>query len=181
MTKKTLLRILPFVAVLMMVALLAPGCAKKTKPVTEEAPTVEMEPAPAPEPPPSDTTGQALREWQKQMEADLRLVKTVYFDYDRANLRRDAQDALSVNAKLFQKYTKWSIAIEGHCDERGTSEYNLALGERRAISAYRYLISLGITESRLSTVSFGEERPADPGQNETAWSKNRRAEFKVQY
>jgi peptidoglycan-associated lipoprotein len=181
MTKKTFQRILPFVVVLMMAALLVPGCAKKTKPVMEEPePTVEMEPVVEPEPAP-DTTGQALREWELQMEADARLVRTIYFDYDKSNLRKDAQDALSANAKLIQKYTKWTVTIEGHCDERGTAEYNLALGERRAMSAYRYLVSLGIEDKRLSTVSYGEERPADPGHTEAAWSKNRRCEFKIAY
>ena len=179
MTKKTLQRILPFVVVLMMAAMLLPGCAKKAKPVMEEPePTIEIEPAPEPAP---DTTGQALREWQQQMETDMRLVRVIYFDYDKSNLHKNAQDALSSNAKLVQKYTKWSVTIEGHCDERGTAEYNLALGERRAMSAYRYLVSLGLPDSRLSTVSFGEERPANPGHTEAAWSKNRRAEFKIAY
>ena len=172
---------LPFVMVLMMAALLLPGCAKKAKPVMEEPePTIEIEPAPEPEAVP-DTAGQALREWQKQMEADMKLVRTIYFDYDKSNLRKDAQDALSSNAKLIQKYPKWKVTIEGHCDERGTAEYNLALGERRAMSAYRYLVSLGIPDSQLSTVSYGEERPADPGHNEAAWAKNRRDEFKIAY
>lgn len=179
MTKKAFLRILPFVAVLMMAALLLPGCAKKARPVMEEPePTIEIEPAP--EPPP-DTTGQALREYQQRMQADLKLVQAIYFDFDRSNLRKDAQDALSANAKLFQKYTQWNITIEGHCDERGTNEYNLALGERRALSAYRYLVSLGIGEDRLSTVSFGEERPVDPGHNEAAWSLNRRDNLTIAY
>ena len=181
MTKKTLQRILPFVVVLMMAAMLLPGCAKKAKPVMEEpAPTIDIEPAPEPVDVP-DTTGQALREWQQLMESEMKLVRAIYFDYDKSNLHKNAQDALSSNAKFIQKYTKWSVAIEGHCDERGTAEYNLALGERRAMSAYRYLVSLGIPDSRLSTVSFGEERPANPGHTEAAWSKNRRAEFKIAY
>jgi peptidoglycan-associated lipoprotein len=181
MTKKTFQQILPFVVVLMMVAMLLPGCAKKAKPVMEEPkPTIEVEPVPEPEPIP-DTTGQALREWQLQMEADMKLVRVIYFDYDKSNLRKDAQDALSSNAKFIQKYPAWKVSIEGHCDERGTAEYNLALGERRAMSAYRYLVSLGIPDKRLSTVSYGEERPVDPGHTEAAWSKNRRAEFKIAY
>jgi peptidoglycan-associated lipoprotein len=72
------------------------------------------------------------------------------------------------------------IVIEGHCDERGTAEYNIALGERRAKSVKRYLINLGVDSSQLSTISYGEERPADPGHNEAAWAKNRRAEFVIQ-
>jgi len=182
MTKRILVRVLPFVAVLMMVALLVPGCAKKAKPGTEEPkPTVQVEPTPAPPTPPSDTTGQALRQFQEQMAADLKLVQAIYFDYDKSDLRKEAQDALSNDAKLFQKYPQWKIKIEGNCDERGTNEYNLALGERRAISAQKYLVSLGIDAARLSTVSYGEERPLDFGHDEAAWAKNRRDDFKVEY
>ncbi|MBM3325054.1 MAG: peptidoglycan-associated lipoprotein Pal [Calditrichaeota bacterium] len=164
----------------MMLVLLLPGCAKKAKPVTEEPkPTVKVEEPPPP--PPPDTTGQALREYQEQMAADLKLVQTIYFDFDKSDLRRDAIESLNSNAKLFQKYPEWKITIEGHCDERGTNEYNLALGERRALSAQKYLISLGIATGRLSTVSYGEERPVDLGHNEAAWAKNRRDEFKITY
>jgi peptidoglycan-associated lipoprotein len=181
MTKKALLRILPFVAVLMMAAVLLPGCAKKAKPVMEEPkPTVKVEPAPPP-PPPPDTTGQALRERQERMQADLKLVKTIYFDFDKSNLRKDAQETLNNNAKLFQKYPEWKISIEGNCCELGTNEYNLALGERRAMAAYRYLTSLGLGADRLSTVSYGEERPVDLGHTEEARSKNRRDDFKIVY
>ncbi|MFH1010664.1 MAG: peptidoglycan-associated lipoprotein Pal [bacterium] len=180
MTKKTFVRVLPFVAAVMMLALLLPGCAKKAKPVMEEPkPTVKVEEPPPP--PPPDTTGQGLRQWQEQMAADLRLVQTIYFDYDKSDLRKDAMDALNNNAKLFQKYPQWKIKIEGNCDDRGTNEYNLALGERRAMSARKYLVSLGIGADRLSTVSYGEERPVDLGQNEAAWAKNRRDDFKVEY
>lgn len=180
MKRRILVRVLPFVAVLMMVALLVPGCAKKAKPVTEEPkPTVKVEPTP--EPAPADTIGQALRQLQEQMAADLKLVRAIYFDYDKSDLRKEAQDALSNNAKLFQKYPQWKIKIEGNCDERGTNEYNLALGERRAISAQKYLVSLGIDAARLSTVSYGEERPLDFGHDDAAWTKNRRDDFKVEY
>jgi peptidoglycan-associated lipoprotein len=180
MTKRTFARMLPFVAVLMMVALLLPSCAKKAKPVTEEPkPTVKVEEPPPP--PPPDTTGQALKQYQEQMAADLKLVQTIYFDYDKSDLRKDAQDGLNNNAKLFQKYPEWKIQVEGNCDERGTNEYNLALGERRAISAQKYLVSLGIDAARLSTVSYGEERPVDLGHTEAAWAKNRRDDFKITY
>jgi peptidoglycan-associated lipoprotein len=86
---------------------------------------------------------------------------------------------LKESAALLKKNPKWKIQIEGHCDERGTVEYNLALGERRANSTKRYLVSLGITSDRISTISFGKERPLDPGHNEEAWAKNRRAHIVV--
>ena len=82
---------------------------------------------------------------------------------------------LKENAELLKKYPKVKIQIEGHCDERGTNEYNLALGERRANSTKNYLVSLGISPDRISTISYGEEKPLDPGHNEEAWAKNRRA------
>jgi len=87
--------------------------------------------------------------------------------------------SLQANADLLRKYATWQITIEGHCDERGTAEYNLALGERRAITARDYLVSLGIPATRLKTVSYGKEFPFDPAHNETAWSKNRRAHFVI--
>jgi peptidoglycan-associated lipoprotein len=82
---------------------------------------------------------------------------------------------LKQNAALLAKYPRVKIQIEGHCDERGTSQYNLALGERRATSTKQYLITLGISADRISTISYGEEKPLDPGHNEEAWAKNRRA------
>ena len=80
---------------------------------------------------------------------------------------------------MLKKYTTWVVTIEGHCDERGTKEYNLALGERRAVSARAYLVSLGIPADRLRIVSYGKEFPFDPGHEESAWSKNRRAHFVI--
>ena len=89
------------------------------------------------------------------------------------------QQALNADADILKKYPGWTITIEGHCDERGTAEYNLALGERRALAAKTYLVSLGIPADRLRTVSYGKEFPFDPGHSEDAWSKNRRAHFVV--
>ena len=86
---------------------------------------------------------------------------------------------LQSNAEVMRRYPTWQISIEGHCDERGTAEYNLALGERRAVAARNYLVSLGIPADRLKTVSYGKEFPFDPGHDESAWSKNRRAHFVV--
>lgn len=108
-----------------------------------------------------------------------RLLKDIHFDFDKYDIRPGDAEILKENAALLLKYPKAKIQIEGHCDERGTNEYNLALGERRANSAKRYLVSLGISEDRLSTISYGEERPLDPGHNEEAWAKNRRAHFVI--
>ncbi len=103
------------------------------------------------------------------------LLKDILFDFDRYDIRPGDAEILKGNAALLTRYPKMKIQIEGHCDERGTVEYNLALGERRANSTKKYLISLGITADRVSAISYGKERPLDPGHNEEAWTKNRRA------
>jgi len=108
-----------------------------------------------------------------------KLLKDIRFDYDKYDIRRVDEEILRENAAFLKKNPKMKIQIEGHCDERGTVEYNLALGERRANSTKRYLVSLGITSDRISTISFGKEKPLDPGHNEEAWAKNRRAHIVV--
>jgi peptidoglycan-associated lipoprotein len=107
------------------------------------------------------------------------LLKDIHFDFDRYDIRPEDTKILKESAALLMKYPTVKIQIEGHCDERGTNEYNLALGERRCNSAKKYLTSLGVPESRLSTISYGEERPLDPGHNEEAWARNRRAHFVI--
>jgi peptidoglycan-associated lipoprotein len=106
-------------------------------------------------------------------------MRTVYFDYDAATLREDAQADLRNNYEILREHPGVKVEIQGNCDERGSNEYNFALGERRAKAARDYLIRLGVAESRLSTVSFGEENPAVTGHAESAWEKNRRADFAV--
>jgi len=106
-------------------------------------------------------------------------LKPVFFLYDSDQLDDLARQTLTEDAEVLKKYTNWVITIEGHCDERGTAEYNLALGDRRALAARGFLISLGINADRLRTVSYGKEFPFDPGQGESAYSKNRRAHFTV--
>jgi peptidoglycan-associated lipoprotein len=103
--------------------------------------------------------------------------KDIHFDFDKSFIRDDAKPVLSAVADFLKKNKGAKIMIEGHCDERGTAEYNMALGDRRAESARAYLASLGVSGSALSTVSFGKEKPLDPGHNEDAWAKNRRAHF----
>jgi len=105
------------------------------------------------------------------------LLKDIHFDFDKYDIRPEDAEILKGNAALLQKNPTVKIQVEGHCDERGTSEYNLALGERRANSAKKYLVSLGIPENRISTISYGKEKPLDPGHNEEAWAKNRRDHF----
>jgi peptidoglycan-associated lipoprotein len=108
-----------------------------------------------------------------------KLLKDIYFDYDKYEIRREDEEILKENAAFLKKNPKMKIQIEGHCDERGTSEYNIALGERRANHTKKYLVSLGIASDRISTISYGEERPLDPSNNEKAWAKNRRAHIVV--
>jgi len=103
----------------------------------------------------------------------------VFYALDEDTIDAAGQQSLNANAELMKKYPTWIVTIEGHSDERGTAEYNLALGERRALAARNYLVSLGIPADRLRTVSYGKEFPFEPGHEEASWSKNRRAHFVV--
>ncbi len=173
MTKK-----LGLIALLLMLAValaVAPGCKKK---MPKETPPPPKE-VPAVEPVVEDTTGNAERELRAEMERDLARIQIVYFEYDKAEIRSEGREKIRGNAEILRKWMDWTVTIEGHCDERGTNEYNLALGERRARAAQRALEAEGIGSDRIRTISYGEERPADPGHTETAWSRNRRAEFRV--
>jgi peptidoglycan-associated lipoprotein len=104
-------------------------------------------------------------------------LQTVYFDYDSFSLRPDSKATLTENANKIKQVPDVLIQIEGHCDERGTQEYNLALGEKRALAVREFLVSLGISGDRLLTISYGKERPAVDGHDESAWKQNRRSEF----
>ena len=104
-------------------------------------------------------------------------LRPVFFTYDSDALDDPSKQVLGDNAKVLQKYPSWVITIEGHCDERGTPEYNLALGDRRALAAKNFLLSLGIPADRIRTVSYGKEFPFDAGHTESSWSLNRRAHF----
>jgi len=106
-----------------------------------------------------------------------KLLKDVHFDFDKYDIRPADAEVLKENAALLMKYPKIKVQVEGHCDERGTEEYNLALGERRANAAKKYLLSLGISTDRISSISYGEVKPLDDGHNEEAWAKNRRGHF----
>jgi len=123
-----------------------------------------------------------LREEAAKREARLRKEfenENIHFDFDGFFLTDKAKEILAKKASWLLDNPIVKIEIEGHCDERGTNEYNMALGERRANSALKYLITAGVKADRISTISYGEERPVDPGHNEAAWTKNRRAHFRV--
>ncbi len=117
---------------------------------------------------------QRLQEEIRAFEAEM-----IFFDFDKADLKPEARAVLRKKADWLLKHPEFHVRIEGHCDERGTNEYNLALGERRAHAAKMFLMDLGVPEERISTISYGEERPLDPRSNEEAWAKNRRDEFKL--
>ena len=134
------------------------ACDKSESPNDDLASTENVDPA---EPPPLDS-------FQPEV---------VYFAFDSSELSAAAQASLSDLADRLRQSKSSTIQIEGHCDERGTVQYNLALGERRALSVKNYLVNLGVEESRLTTLSYGEEKPVDTGHSESAWSRNRRAEF----
>lgn len=119
-------------------------------------------------------------EERRRREAEAAFTnEDIHFEFDRYDLTPRAREILANKAYFLKQYPTVKILIEGHCDERGTAEYNLALGEKRANAAKQYLIQLGISEDRISTISYGEERPLDPGHNEEAWAKNRRAHFVI--
>jgi len=107
------------------------------------------------------------------------VLATIYFDFDKFIISPVAKRALLDNAKLLEENADLKVLIEGHCDERGTIDYNLALGEKRTEAVKKFLVEYGINSTRLKTVSYGEEKPVDTGHNEEAWAKNRRCEFKI--
>ena len=148
------------------------GCGKKQQPVVETPQPVEQ---PKKEEP---TKPEPVQEPAVKSVTESDFV-TVSFDFNKYNLVDSAKAALDHNAQVLKDNPNVIVRIEGHCDERGTIEYNLSLGEKRAASAKKYLTDLGIDAGRLQTISYGKERPAVTGSNEGAWAKNRRDEFKV--
>jgi peptidoglycan-associated lipoprotein len=169
------------------------ACAKSKPPVARPAPpqpivaadNTSTRPPVPPEPVPEPTGGVPP---EPRVEDPLKVsdidkinqnspFQPVFFAYDSAEIDTVGQQILNGNAAILKKYPEWVITIEGHADERGTAEYNLALGNRRAAAARGYLISLGVPADRLRTVSYGKEFPFDPTHTEAAWSKNRRVHF----
>jgi len=162
------------VVCLTMILVATGGCKSKKAPVIEpgfgEEQTTQG---------PETTTGEGLPGvdqerllWDKDTG-----LKPIYFDYDKFSLRPDAIEAVAGNASKIKQVPNVIIQIEGHCDERGTQEYNLALGEKRALAVRDHLMKLGISGDRLLTISYGEEKPAADGHDESAWKWNRRSEF----
>ncbi len=173
------------VLAMLVLALGAVGCAKK-----QVAQTPEAAGADTPAVSGSETTGMTttdsatvdeLAAQEKQLAEAKQIIMTekIFFDFDKYDLKDSSRDMLKRKAEALKKHKNLRILIEGHCDERGTQEYNLALGERRARAAYEFLILLGVNPSQLEMVSFGEEKPAVKGSTEAAWAKNRRCEFRV--
>jgi len=151
------------------------GCSSKKKVVIQPRQTKEPEkPAPVTQVKEAPKVEEKVKEPEKPKE--LRFT-TIYFDFDKSDIRGDQRSGMVKNAQLLQENKTAKIRIEGHCDERGTNEYNLALGQRRADAVKTFLVDYGIDSARISTISYGEERPVDSGHNENAWAKNRRAEF----
>ena len=169
------------------------SCAKKQVQTGEAVKPAAPPPSqPVPEAKPTDD--EAMRraeaerqarlrelEQQERLRSEVRVFEAehIYFDFDKSELKPEARAVLVKKAEWLRKNPNHTVRIEGHCDERGTNEYNLALGERRAVAAWKFLNALGISGDRMSTISYGEEKPADPGHNENAWAKNRRDEFKI--
>jgi peptidoglycan-associated lipoprotein len=181
--------------VLILFAVAVAACGKKTPPVARAAPPTTASGAPIPAPPrppappepvpdPTVVPPEPVREDSIASASldDLNRnspINPIFFEYDSSDISTEAKETLDANAVALKKYSSWTITIEGHSDERGSAEYNLALGERRAVAARAYLVSLGIPGDRLRTVSYGKEFPFDPGHDDTAWSKNRRAHFVI--
>jgi peptidoglycan-associated lipoprotein len=174
------------------VALMANGCAKQelvkkdesiapamnatTKPIEKkEAKEITVKPVPVQETTLNENSRQVLD--KEQLQAALEMI---YFGFNSYELGDAARTSLANNSKLLKKNSAIRVRIEGNCDERGSAEYNLALGEKRAMAAKKYLETMGMPASDISTISYGKEKPADPGHNEAAWAKNRRDEFVIQ-
>lgn len=166
---------LPFIWLFSLLIFAGCGGSKvQTLPVQEPEQTEVREPEPvAPPAEPQPETRAVVEE----SPAVPFVLQNVYFDFDKYDLTSEALQTLADNARVLKAYPDARIVIEGHCDERGTVEYNLALGDKRAKAAKDYLVSLGVDASQVSTISYGKEQPVDPSHTEAAWARNRRAEF----
>jgi peptidoglycan-associated lipoprotein len=178
------------IAVILAVATTA-ACAKKKVATGPQPPPVEQQPAVVTQPPPAPQRVEDTAPVQPRLADDSILnkslddlnrespLKPVFFPLDSAELDESGRAIATANAAVLKQYASWGITIEGHCDERGTAEYNLALGERRAVAVKTYLSSLGVSPDRIRTVSYGKEFPFDMGHGEEAWAKNRRGHFVI--
>lgn len=180
---------LALMVILALALMIGAGCAKKKTTSTPPGAQVEVkdntEWTPPPPPPAEPKVDEAALAAEAEARAKAEAVEeltsvVIHFDFDSYELSEESRAILALKANIMRRYTNVRVVIEGHCDERGTEEYNLALGERRARAAYEHLVILGVDPERMSIVSFGEERPLDPAHNEKAWAMNRRGEFVVQ-
>ncbi|MDM7926726.1 MAG: peptidoglycan-associated lipoprotein Pal [bacterium] len=164
-----------WIPVIFAVSVVLAGCSKQVQknPEGEGSITEERVQTPA------EPRQERKVEPRPERSAAAIVLDNVYFDYDQHALSSQARGVLAGHSRTLRENPGVRVRIEGHCDERGTIEYNLALGERRAVSVKRYLVDAGVDERRISTISYGKERPADPGHNEQAWALNRRAVFIV--
>jgi peptidoglycan-associated lipoprotein len=166
---------------LALLAIITIAACSKRQPAQEPAPQT---PTSTPTPPPSGTGNTGGNRPAADPNEEVRrklsvMMETVYFDYDEATIRQDAATSLQAKLPILREDASIRFRVEGHADERGSLEYNLALGQRRAQAVKDYLVGFGIDASRITVQSFGEDRPADPGSNESAWALNRRAEFVI--
>jgi len=172
-------------AALLFGTLLVAACQKKAPTTTAEAKPTAVAPTPAPAvvtPPPPPPRTEVTESPLSGDLAELNkkgYLKDAFFDFDKSDLRDDARAMLAANADWMKKFPSVQVLIEGHCDERGTAAYNLALGDRRANAARDYIASLGVDATRMKTVSYGKERPICTDSNEACWQKNRRAAFVI--
>jgi peptidoglycan-associated lipoprotein len=184
---KRLRLVMPALAILVF---LLPACGGKKRPpaVTTGGPPPLGSNEGANRPPETLPSGPDLRPMENEGTLGENLnsdseeggpLADIHFEYDQAGLTDQSRSTLEKHALWLQGHRDTKVTLEGHCDERGTTEYNLALGDKRAQAAKEYLVSLGIAADRLSSVSFGKEKPLDPGHDEAAWAKNRRVHFRV--
>jgi peptidoglycan-associated lipoprotein len=178
-------KVLIYALAVVLIFSFAVSCKKKPKevpppppPQQQEQPVVEKVEAPVVQEPQLTEEEMFLQKSLDQINRE-KPLGTIYFDYDRALIRDDARAVLDGNAAWLKKFRTAKILVEGHCDERGTEEYNLALGEKRAKSAQDYLLSMGIASDRIKIISYGKSQPINPGHDESAWQMNRRAQFLV--
>jgi peptidoglycan-associated lipoprotein len=179
-------RIFALMLLLCMLVVLGAGCAKKNVDAPAQPTKVEVQDKDTdwqkstPEAPASRSLSEDEIRAQQREQVQREVANMIFFAFDSFELTPESRDVLTAKADTLKKFSLFNIIIEGHCDERGTSEYNLALGERRAKAAQQFLNQLGIADGRMTIVSYGKERPLDPSKGEAAWSKNRRDEFKIQ-
>lgn len=174
----------PYLAVALLVVVPFAGCKPKPAPqIPTPPPAAPATPPPAPQPPaetvPIEDEYTRLKNMDSAAIEQMGLLADIHFDYDRADLRDQDRSILSQNADTLKKFDFLRITVEGHCDERGSVEYNLALGERRAKAALDYLVSLGVDPGRMKMVSYGKEVPLCQESNEDCWARNRRAHFAI--